>query len=263
MAPISNPKHVLYTCIARGTSIIAEFNRDQPDLPPLARKCIELTPPHHSIFSQTHRRRAYTFLIDDPLVYFGIFDDALSKSERIRFLSKVKADFLELIKNGSIKNSTSNLVPTPGEQAQFDTILRGLLQSGLDSESVSSPRSDKKKPPGLESARGGRSFTAQVIGSPGKGLKKKRRFNGEGVNSGGDSDVITSKDTNLENKVDACEEMNGLVPKNNSHSGAERQKAKQVWKRQVWIVLLLDLLVCMILFGVWLWVCGGFKCMNG
>lgn len=260
MPPISNPNLVLYACIARGTTILAEFNRDQPDLPPLALKCIELTPPHHSIFSQTRHRRTYTFLIDDPFVYFGIFDDALSKSEGTNFLSKLKAGFLELIKNGSIKNS-SNLGPSPGMQAKFDAILRGLMQTGSDSYLVASPRSDKKKLPGLESPNGGRNFTAQVVGSPGKGLKKKRRFNGEVVHGGGDSDGVISKEINLEDKVDVCDEMNGLMPKNNPYPGTDRQKAKQSWKKQVWVVLLLDLFVCVILLGVWLWVCRGFQCI--
>ncbi|XP_031383465.1 phytolongin Phyl2.2-like [Punica granatum] len=261
MARISNPDLVFYACIARGATILAEYNRDQPDLPQLALKCIQLTPRHHSMFSQTCRRRSYTFLIDDPLVYFGIFDDALSKSERLHLLSELKGGFLELIKNGSVKSS-SNLSPGPSLQAKFDAVLRELIPSGSDLESVSSPRSDGKKPPGLEPPKGGRNFTAQVMGSPGKRLKKKKRFNGEAINGGG-SDGIIGKEINLENKVDVCDEMNGLVPKNNSYSVSDRQKAKQVWKKQVWVVLLLDLFVCAILFGVWLWVCRGFRCIDG
>ncbi|TKY74084.1 VAMP protein [Spatholobus suberectus] len=38
-------------------------------------------------------------------------------------------------------------------------------------------------------------------------------------------------------------------------------KAKHVWKKHVWVLLLLDLFVCAVLFVIWLWVCSGFKCM--
>ncbi|XP_027338961.1 phytolongin Phyl2.2 [Abrus precatorius] len=41
----------------------------------------------------------------------------------------------------------------------------------------------------------------------------------------------------------------------------DRQKAKHVWKKHVWVVLLLDLFVCAVLFVIWLWVCSGFKCI--
>ncbi|KAG7945353.1 hypothetical protein I3843_15G147800 [Carya illinoinensis] len=39
------------------------------------------------------------------------------------------------------------------------------------------------------------------------------------------------------------------------------QKSKQIWRKHVWVVLLLDLFVCSVLFVIWLWVCGGFNCI--
>lgn len=42
-----------------------------------------------------------------------------------------------------------------------------------------------------------------------------------------------------------------------------RQKAKKIWRRHVWVVLILDLAVCLILFGIWLFVCRGFQCIEG
>ncbi|XP_020234448.1 phytolongin Phyl2.2 [Cajanus cajan] len=39
-------------------------------------------------------------------------------------------------------------------------------------------------------------------------------------------------------------------------------KPKHVWKKHVWVLLLLDLFVCTVLFVIWLWVCSGFKCMT-
>lgn len=44
--------------------------------------------------------------------------------------------------------------------------------------------------------------------------------------------------------------------------GGGKQKAKRIWRRHVWIVLGLDLAVCLILFGIWLFVCHGFECIE-
>lgn len=250
MPIVSNPTLIFYACIAKGTTILAEFNGEQsPDLSPFAKKCIELTPPHHSMFSHTQRHKTYLFLVDDPFVYFAIFHDSLGKSEGLRFLNGVKLGFCELIKGGAIRNFNHL-----GLQAQFDFILRGLLS---DSESLTSPGSvvsSDSRNPSLDSTNG--VFSAPLLSSPGKGLKKKKRFFGETAN--GDC----GKDGNFENKVDVGDEMNGYVPQNSPFS-SDRQKAKQVWKKQVWVVLLLDLFVCVILFGVWLWVCRGFQCIDG
>lgn len=41
----------------------------------------------------------------------------------------------------------------------------------------------------------------------------------------------------------------------------DRQKEKHIWKKRVWVVLMLDLFVCIILFVIWLWICNSFKCM--
>ncbi|KAK4749730.1 hypothetical protein SAY87_027179 [Trapa incisa] len=242
MRLLSNSNLVLYACIAKGTSILAEFSRDHTDIPPLALKCIELAPLHHSMFSQTHRGRTYTFLIDDPFVYFGIFNEALSKSEGLHFLGEVKVGFLQLIKNGSMKIS-SDLEANICSQAQLDTILHGMM----------------KKPPGTDLPNGGENLTAQVMGNPRQMLKqkKKNRFNGE-VSIGRGSDAIIIKDISLENKAD---EVNGAVARSISYSGMDGQKARQVWKKQVWVILFLDLFMCAILFGVWFWVCRGLQCI--
>ena len=111
------------------------------------------------------------------------------------------------------------------------------------------------------------SSTVPLLGKPSEGLllkKKKKRVveavNGDGRDSGGA----------LENKVDVCAEaVNGggrdfslaVVAKGGAVNDHHRQKAKHIWKKHVWVVLLLDLFVCAVLFVIWLWVCSGFKCM--
>lgn len=92
--------------------------------------------------------------------------------------------------------------------------------------------------------------------------KKKRLFGGEKTNGAlqeNKVDVLSDDDVSMSREFSlAMHTRNGLF---GSDLGGGHQKAKHVWKKQVLVVLSLDLIICCILFGIWLWVCQGFKCM--
>ncbi|KAL0403238.1 UNVERIFIED_CONTAM: Phytolongin Phyl2.2 [Sesamum radiatum] len=74
---ITDPELIHYACIAKGTTVLAEFNSKDAALGEIAAKCLEVTPPFHAIFTHTVRSRTYTFLIEDPFVFFAIFDEKM------------------------------------------------------------------------------------------------------------------------------------------------------------------------------------------
>lgn len=41
----------------------------------------------------------------------------------------------------------------------------------------------------------------------------------------------------------------------------EKRKVRRTWRMCFGLILLIDLLVCLLLFGVWLFVCQGFECL--
>lgn len=82
-----------------------------------------------------------------------------------------------------------------------------------------------------------------LLVKPDEGLKKKKRM------------VDDGKEVAM---VDLSSDDNSSLPFSNIN---DRQKAKRIWKKHVWVVLMLDLFVCAVLFVIWLWVCSGFKCM--
>lgn len=253
---ISNPDLIYYACIARNTTILAQFSKE-PDLEDLARQCIQRTPPYHSTFSHTVRKRTYTFLIDDPFVYFAIFDQNLDQSEGLWFLNRIKSGF----EGGAGCEDYS----FGCFQAEFDSILREIMEvDDLDMVNSTSTLSSVSQNPSLDSVRGQSfGFTPLLGVKPVKGLKKKKRLSG-------DTNGDLGKDSNLEDTVDVYDDVNGVnnrdfssaMQKNVSPYTADRQRAKQVWRKHVWVVLLLDLFVCVVLFGIWLWVCRGFKCVD-
>ncbi|CAN6705871.1 unnamed protein product [Malus baccata var. baccata] len=218
---ISNPDLIFYACIAHKVMILGEFSKE-PGLGKLAQQCVEVAPPHHSMFSHT-----------------------------------LKSGFEDISGSGSIL-VRDNFAPSC-LQVQFDSIIRKVMASDLPN----SPAASRNLSFGA--SKGKKMVLTPLLGkNPSEGLKKKRRLSGE-VNGDLCKDV-----TAMEKKVDVCDDANGggfrdfPLPTQKSgllHSG-DRQKAKQVWRRHVWVVLILDLFICAVLFGIWLWVCRGFKCID-
>ncbi|KAF5731261.1 hypothetical protein HS088_TW19G00867 [Tripterygium wilfordii] len=260
---ISNPNQIFYACIAKGATILADFTSNEPGNEDLALQCIEKTPPFHTMFSHTVRKRSYTYLIDEPFVYFTIYDKDLDKIDAYEFLNRLKSAFEEVSPDGANKGFISHCF-----QSQFNPIFREII--GLDLEFLNQTTSGREsRNSSMDSMKGQGAVRDPLLGGkPSKISKKKKRVFGD---SNGDvKDVIVMEN----NKVDVGIDGNGNAvvcrdfsppPAHRSgiHMAGDRQKAKQVWRKHVWVVLILDLVVCAILFGIWLWVCRGFKCIDG
>ncbi|XVF10082.1 hypothetical protein REPUB_Repub07fG0152600 [Reevesia pubescens] len=261
---ISNPNMIFYACIAKGPTILAQFSSSkEAGIESLAQKCIEKTPPFHSMFSHTVSNRTFTFLIDDPFAYFLIFREDLDKSESFWFLNRLKCAFEDFLLTGLI-GGTDNLTPNC-LQSHFKPIFSEIMALDLDLGLVTSPTRQGSRNPSLNSNKGKRTLVAPLLG-----LKKKKRLGGLEVNGGGGD----AKDGGgMENTVDVSDYFRDFsVSLQKSGGGAagfymaggdRQQKAKQTWRKHVWVVLILDLLVCVTLFGIWLWVCRGLQCIDG
>ncbi len=256
---ISNPDLILYVCIAKGTTILSHYTKEL-GLESLVLQCLEKTPPYHSMFSHTIRRRTYTFLIQDPFVYFAIFNEDMEQSQGVWFLNRVKCAFEEVMEAGALKDFDK--FSSHCLQKVCDPIFREAM--ALDLRMGNSSWSDSKDSwnLSLDAGIGMKVAMAPLLGSkPNKGLKKKKKRASDGEVNG------DSKDRSLEKKVDVFDDVNGVckdlslpVQKVFANDG---QKVKQVWRKHVWVVLLLDLFVCSVLFAIWLWVCRGLKCIEG
>ncbi|KAK7317118.1 hypothetical protein RJT34_01087 [Clitoria ternatea] len=221
---ISNPESIHYACIARSTTILAHYlAQADPNMESLGSECVAQAPPNHTVFSHTVNNRSYTFLIDPPFVFFAIFDHHLLKSQTLPFLHRIRHSFRQTL---SSHNHFSHL----SFQPHFASIFRDALHPPPHSS-----------PPSL-------------IVKPSEGLlkKKKRLLDNNSCTNGDSKDAAAM--------LDVSDDVVCLPPAKASVA-VDRQKAKHVWKKHVWVVLLLDLFVCAVLFIIWLWVCSGFQCM--
>lgn len=258
---------VRYACVAKDNTVLAEFNSEDADLGALAIRCLEKTPEFHSMFTHTVRRRTYTFLIEIPFVYFAIFDEKMEKSEGLAFLRSVKEGFDSFVEGGSSTKKRLEHAASHCFQGEFNPVFHQLLASMSDTEEAPhSPRKighDRSGSGSMDSLCG-RKMGAPPLYSEANNLKKKKKrllgeFRKGGMDGGNERKVNMADDG-----AELSREFSVSMHKNAAFSGElGHQRAKKVWKKQVWVVLSLDLIVCTILFVIWLWVCRGFKCIDG
>ncbi|KAG5251116.1 phytolongin Phyl [Salix suchowensis] len=234
---ISNSNQVFYACIAKGPTIVAEFSPgEESGIEIIGQRCIEKTPPNHSMFSHTTCSKTYTFLIDDPFAYFAILM--------------------------RISRSPSIYGFEPCKEWEILALDADLVNALMEESSK-----DSRNPRCLDSTNGKGAVIRPLLPKPTKFLmmmkkKKKKRPFGEanGDHYGGD--------LGNNNKVNGVGEHDNrgfsvsMMQKSGGfYMGDGKQKAKQIWKKHVWVVLTLDLIVCAVLCGVWLWVCRGLSAL--
>ncbi|KAL2550780.1 SNARE-like superfamily protein [Forsythia ovata] len=264
---VPDPDLVHYACIAKGTTVLAEFNSRDESLSSIAAKCLEKTPRLHSTFTHTVRAQTYTFLIDDPFAYFAIFDQSMENLEGLAFLKSVKEAF-DVVFNGDLGKKKLERLTSHCFQGEFNPVFHQLAGPGPEMDSPGSPVGRRLVESGVLYSDSG-PLRGRSNGDSGKSLNKKRLFGefkmgGIGVKGRRDGDKKVNYDEDGGDGIGLSREFSLVMHKNGSYSGElmGHHKAKKVWKKQVWVVLSLDLFICAILFVVWLWVCRGFKCVD-
>lgn len=249
---IWDPELIYYACIAKGTTVLTEFNSTDAALGAIAVRCLEKTPPFHSTFTHTIRSKTYTFLIDEPFVYFVISHEKLENSEALGFLKSLRDAFGEVLKNEkNLKKFSSYCY-----QGEFNPVFHQLLGSGLDhTDGISSPMGQRMGQSGIlhcglqfNGDNGWKKMKNWLFGEFNNGRRNREEENyqngGKGIGLSREFSLISHKNEGLYSP-----ELMGL------------QNSKKVWKKQVLFVLSIDFIVCVILFVVWLWICSGFECI--
>ncbi|CAK9164564.1 unnamed protein product [Ilex paraguariensis] len=277
MGSIQN--RVYYCCVSNGSRILYAFSSGDHEIENLAALCLEMTPPFHQWYFQTMGKKTFGFLMQDGYVYFGIVDEGLSNSGCLQFLSHMRDEFKKVAKKGSSR-SMSNL-NSLCLQEQLVPVIRRLItsleqvsQSGTE-EPAEAPSPDHVglSPSPCNSANGqieaGASTKAPLLGKSSKQEKKKMKDH-----------VIAMRDIELEEHRKSTDRRVNVDSGTLDDKGAgissislrkdigsmrirsTTQSIRKKWCRQLRIVLAIDAAVCLILFVIWLGICGGIDCVR-
>ncbi|KAI3996649.1 hypothetical protein MKX01_009481 [Papaver californicum] len=275
-------KSLYYCCVSKGNRILYSYTCGDNEIETLAAMCLERSPPYHVWYSQTIRKRTFGYLMEDEHIYFTIVDEGLGNSGVLQFLEHIKDEFKKIIrdaKNG-LKGSMSGL-NNVCLQEQMVPVIRSLISS-LEQVSQSRhnwigeiPSSHPGPSPSPEGnlnnqAEGATSTKMPLLGKPNKHDRKKMKDRIVEV-AGGSDEHRRSTDRGVKIDVGSIEAnsqglaMSTMAVQKGSSSArikTSREHARRVWWRQVRIIIAVDILVCLVLFGIWLGICNGFHCIS-
>lgn len=287
------PNLIYFSSIATTRlQIIAQYLDGDEALLSIAVKCLEQIPPFHSRFSYTTNMRMFGCIIESPFIYCAIIDEALRKSDAFSFLEQVRDEFKMYLRNGGLSIHDSRLEAHSADH-DFDPIFRRLVvpfagipqkdkdppdyhmqapwENDVDFEeacasTTTTAYEDEEQSLNSEKGPGSRSPSTPLIGKASTHKKKK-----------GKDQAKDSKDSRMDSKGKSADKVQKLEivveGSTSSASGSQMQKtgsmkyrsqqvARRMWWRNVKLILLLDVILCLILLAIWLGVCGGISCMQ-
>ncbi|KAL5998908.1 hypothetical protein ACLOJK_009856 [Asimina triloba] len=289
---ISNSDQILYACVSKGTTVLADLCSGDPDLETLASQCLEKTPEFHGFYSHTLRKRMYCFLIDNPLIYFAVVDEDLGKPQVLEFLSRLKDAFAAIEKKKRLNSSDQWTYRC--FQEDFDPVFSRLVQRRNSvnvsaSDASASARASVRKSisteaPLLANQEGwydddamedvaldsnasrelSRELSWEISREISRQMSQKmsQKMSGRMSHQMMSNRQMSGLQEQQETPERSQEEVSVSMRKGIPCMGNEslRQSAWRSWKRQVFIALAVDFLLCCMLLGVWLAVCNGFRC---
>ncbi|XVF66237.1 hypothetical protein PTKIN_Ptkin10aG0019300 [Pterospermum kingtungense] len=83
----------IYSFVARGTMILAEYTEFTGNFPAIAAQCLQKLPSSNNKFTYNCDHHTFNFLVEDGYAYCVVAKDTVGKQISIAFLERMKADF--------------------------------------------------------------------------------------------------------------------------------------------------------------------------
>ncbi|PSS19359.1 Phytolongin Phyl1.1 like [Actinidia chinensis var. chinensis] len=264
---------VSYCCVSKGGRTLYAYCGGDGEIENLASLCLEKTPPYHKWYFQTMGKKTFGFLVEDGYVYFAIVDEGLGNSGVLQFLEHVRDEFRKVAKKGS-RRSISNLSSLCIEE-QLVPVIHRLITS-LENVSQST---DNDWPAEASSLHHGDLFVSPTSDPNGQNdaaastkapllSKKEKKKMKDHVMAMRDIELEEHRRSTDMGTVDS-NYQSGAVSSSSIHKDSVlmrtrsgTQNIRNKWCRQVRIVLAIDAAICLVLFVIWLIICGGTECLQ-
>lgn len=250
----SSADNTVYCCIAKGRRVIYCYNSKDgdPETEAAAALCLEHSPPHHRHYVHTSGSRSYGYLMADGHTFFAIIDPSVGNAGALQFLERVRDVFRHSVnRNGfhhdSLVPAVQRLVASLEKMPHAAFVLEESAERGGGGANEGSGCTSSKVP---------------LLGK--SGSRKEKKKSKDKLASTGDAEDERHGTRGVRIDVPA-EEVGGMsLERSLSQSRLRRQQpSRSLWMRHVKIIIIVDAVICLVLFAAWLAVCKGFKCVSG
>ncbi|KAF7109348.1 hypothetical protein CFC21_109630 [Triticum aestivum] len=246
----SSADNTVYCCIAKGNKVIYSYSSKDGDsqTEATAALCLENVPPYHRHYIHTSGSRSYGYLMADGHTFFAIIDPSVGNVGALQFLERVRDEFRNTNRNGfhdTLVPAVQRLVASLEKMPRAALVPEGGAQRG-----------------GSNGSSGCTSSKAPLLGK-GSGRKDKKKAKEKGMPMGdGEDEHHGTRGLRIDVQP---EDVGGMsLERSTSQSRLRRQQSsRSLWMRHVKIIIIVDVLVCVVLFAAWLAVCKGFQCVSG
>jgi hypothetical protein len=255
----SSADSTVYCCIARGRKVIYRYSSSggkdgDPDTESTAALCLEHAPPHHRHYAHAAGSRSYAYLAADGHTFFALIDPCAGNGAALQFLERVRDVFrhADSHRNGfhnsslvpAVQRLAASLEKTP--RAAFP--LQDNVDGGGGSNETSTCTSSSKVP---------------LLGKSGS-RKEKKKSKDKAAAAPGDGENEQRRTRGLRIDMPA-EDVGGMSLERSLSQSRLRpqQPSRSLWMRHVKIIIVVDAVICLVLFAAWLAVCKGFQCVSG
>ncbi|KAK4742677.1 hypothetical protein SAY87_000678 [Trapa incisa] len=90
---MSQQESFIYSFVARGTMVLAEYTEFTGNFPAIAAQCLQKLPSSNNKFTYSCDHHTFNFLVEDGYAYCVVAKDSVGKQISIAFLEHVRADF--------------------------------------------------------------------------------------------------------------------------------------------------------------------------
>ncbi|XP_020097118.1 phytolongin Phyl2.2-like isoform X2 [Ananas comosus] len=230
---------ILYACVAHGATVLAELvpgGGGGGDVAAVARRCLAAAPPFHREYSHTAGGRIYAFAMADPLVLFAIADSSLGAPRAFLFLRR-------------LRRSTARGGGAAAAPLSLQSELRRLALALPDEVDDPPPPSPSPSPPPTPPSPLNETNNEPLKTGTGEEEKKKRK---------------KKKQKQQQQQQHPLDGGDGAMEISVAADAADPlpKSMRIAWRQHLRAILLIDLAVCGLLFGIWISVCKGFHCIR-
>ncbi|KAJ4955634.1 hypothetical protein NE237_012417 [Protea cynaroides] len=117
----------IYSFVARGTMILAEYTEFTGNFPAIASQCLQRLPSSNNKFTYNCDLHTFNFLVEDGYAYCVVAKESVGKQVSIAFLERMKADFKKRYGGGKADTAIAKSL-----NKEFGPVMKEHMQYIID-----------------------------------------------------------------------------------------------------------------------------------